>query len=186
MWMMSKYTALCGLAQEVTALGGRIKYSPNLPYGNHWTEFLSASLHKVIQGGCGLAASNHICNSKSIRPKMAKEKVKPNQFYAANAKKIQANRPASLRLSGVQNKDRQELLHRRCSWGGISMHCEIAARRSVFFVVSWHHLLPCEGCYIFKNTHTHSEMNFNKMHRLTCISDLHLSFNCAGQVCRSD
>ena len=84
--MMSKYTALCGLAQEVTALGGRIKYSPNLPYGNHWTEFLSASLHKVIQGGCGLAASNHICNSKSIRPKMAKEKEKMAKEKAKAAK----------------------------------------------------------------------------------------------------
>jgi hypothetical protein len=64
--MMSKYTALCGLAQEVTALGGRIKYSPNLPYGNHWTEFLSASLHKVIQGGCGLA--EHFKTGKRIKP----------------------------------------------------------------------------------------------------------------------
>ena len=123
---------------------------------------------------------------------MAKEKVKPNQFYAANAKKIQANRPASLRLSGVQNKDRQELLHRRCSWGGINMHCEIAARRSVFFVVSWHHLLPCEGCYIFKKKKTHTlKWTSTKCTgwpaSLTCISHLIVLVRSVGLInlCRS-
>ena len=121
---MSKYKALCGLAQEVTPSGGRKKYSPNLPHGNHWTEFLSASLLKVIQGGCGLAEH---CNSKSIRPK-AQEKNQTKAIWCCQCQENSSQSTSFLMPFGSPRQGSTQN-YQRSAWGGISMHCEAARHR---------------------------------------------------------
>ena len=54
-----------------------------------------------------------LLNTATLNPfdQRHKKKIKPKQFDVANAKKIQANQPASLCLSGVQDKDRHRIIN---------------------------------------------------------------------------